>query len=53
MYSNHVAWLTRKVDGDDDLWQVSITPMSDAFRVDRDSDSAPESDKGNGGKEGL
>ena len=37
--------------GDEDLWQVSITPMPGDFRDDRDSDSAPESDKGNGGKE--
>jgi len=38
--------------GDLDLWQVSITPMPGDFRDDRDSDSAPESDKSNGGKEG-
>ncbi|MFC1652463.1 protein kinase [Planctomycetota bacterium] len=38
--------------GDEDLWQVSITPMPGDFRDDRDSDSAPESGKGNGGKEG-
>jgi serine/threonine protein kinase len=37
--------------GDEDLWQVSITPMPGDFRDDRDSDSAPESDKGNSGKE--
>ncbi|MFC1636284.1 protein kinase [Planctomycetota bacterium] len=37
--------------GDEDLWQVSITPMPGDFRDDRDSDSAPESDKSNGGKE--
>jgi hypothetical protein len=37
--------------GDLDLWQVSITPMPGDFRDDRDSDSAPESDKSNGGKE--
>jgi len=38
--------------GDEDLWQVSITPMPGDFRDDRDLDSAPESDKSNGGKEG-
>ncbi len=38
--------------GDEDLWQVSINPMPGDFRDDRDSDSAPESDKSNGGKEG-
>ncbi len=38
--------------GDEDLWQVSITPMPGDFRDDRDSDSAPESVKSNGGKEG-
>jgi len=38
--------------GDLDLWQVSITPMPGDFRDDRDSDSAPESVKSNGGKEG-
>lgn len=38
--------------GDEDLWQVSITPVPGDFRDDRDSDSAPESDKSNGGKEG-
>ena len=38
--------------GDEDLWQVSITPMSGDFRDDRDSDSVPESVKSNGGKEG-
>ena len=38
--------------GDHDLWQVSITPMPGDFRDDRDSDSAPESVKSNGGKEG-
>ncbi|MHC4677198.1 MAG: protein kinase domain-containing protein [Planctomycetota bacterium] len=37
--------------GDEDLWQVSITPMPGDFRDDRDSDSAPESVKSNGGKE--
>jgi serine/threonine protein kinase len=37
--------------GDEDLWQVSITPMPGDFRDDRDSDSAPESGKSNGGKE--
>jgi Tol biopolymer transport system component len=38
--------------GDEDLWQVSINPMPGDFRDDRDSDSAVESDKSNGGKEG-
>jgi len=38
--------------GDLDLWQVSITPMPGDFRDDRDSDSAPESVKSNGRKEG-
>jgi Tol biopolymer transport system component len=37
--------------GDEDLWQVSITPMPGDFRDDRDSKSAPESVKSNGGKE--
>jgi hypothetical protein len=37
--------------GDEDLWQVSITPMPGDFRDDRDSDSAPESVKGNSGRE--
>jgi Tol biopolymer transport system component len=39
--------------GDEDLWQVSITPMPGDFRDDRDSDSASESNKSNDGKEGL
>ncbi|MHC4629281.1 MAG: hypothetical protein ACYTDV_20060, partial [Planctomycetota bacterium] len=38
--------------GGNDLWQVSISPMSDDFRDNRDSDSAPESVNSNGGKEG-
>ena len=38
--------------GDEDLWQVSITPVPGDFRDDRDSNSAVESDKSNGGKEG-
>jgi hypothetical protein len=37
--------------GDEDLWQVSITPMPGDFRDDRDSDSAPESVKSKSGKE--
>jgi hypothetical protein len=37
--------------GDEDLWQVSITPMPGDFRNDLDSDSAQESVKSNGGKE--
>jgi serine/threonine protein kinase len=37
--------------GDEDLWQVSITPMPGDVRDDRDSDSAVESDNSNGGKE--
>ena len=37
--------------GDEDLWQVSITPMPGDFRDNRDSDSAQESVKSTGGKE--
>jgi Tol biopolymer transport system component len=37
--------------GDEDLWQVSITPMPGHVRDDRDSDSAPESVERDGGKE--
>jgi len=37
--------------GDEDLWQVSITPIPGDVRDDRDSDSTPESDKSLGGKE--
>jgi len=37
--------------GDEDLWQVSITPMPGDVRDDRDSDSAPESVKSNSRKE--
>jgi Tol biopolymer transport system component len=37
--------------GDEDLWQVSITPMPGDFRDDRDSDAALESVKSNSGKE--
>jgi len=37
--------------GGEDLWQVSITPMPDDFREDRDSDSPVEADKSNSGKE--
>ena len=38
--------------GSNDIWQVPIVPAVGNLEQDGDSDSAPESDKSNGGKEG-